>query len=193
MSLQLLIDALPPYAGDVARGLAALDRETARSPAPQSSASLAPAQLWGCVLASAHAVGTPAVLRLAEAGALEAGLSEVQREAARGAAAVMAQNNVYFRAIELIEDPALEAQPSRLRMHAVHHPQVPSTDMHLMCLAVSAINGCGACMKSHTGALRALGVEPATQAAAVRVGALVNAACRVLASHPPLYGEGQPA
>lgn len=183
MLLQPLIDLMPNHARDVARGLAVLERETA----------LSPVQLWSCVLASAHAVGTPVVLRAAEAAALEAGLSEVQRTAARGAAAVMAQNNVYFRAIDLMEDAALEVEPSRLRMQVTHRPEVPAADMHLMCLAVSAINGCGACMKSHAGDLKALGVGASAMTAALRVAALVNAASRVLASSPPPCGEGPPA
>jgi len=172
MLLQALIDALPDYARDVARSLAALEDE----------AALSPAQLWGCVLASAHAVGTPSVLRAAEAAALAAGLSETARETARGAAAVMAQNNVYFRAVDLMDDPVLEAEPTRLRMNTVRRPDVPATDMHLMCLAVSAINGCGACLKSHAQELHVLAARPATLAGALRVAALINAAGRVLAA-----------
>ncbi|MGA0602575.1 carboxymuconolactone decarboxylase family protein [Caulobacter sp. KR2-114] len=186
MLLDSLIQALPPHARDVARGLTALEAETV----------LSAVQLWGVVLASAHAVGTRAVVEIAERAAAQAGLGETARAAARGAAAVMAQNNVYFRAIELIGDPVLEAEPSRLRMNTVHRPAVAAVDMHLMCLAVSAINGCGACMRSHVDALKALDARPPTLAAALRAAALIHAASRVLAANdgaPPLHGEGQPA
>ncbi len=83
MSLTVLIEALPPYGRDIGRNLEVLIADEA----------LAGAAKWGCVLACAHAVGTGAVVRAAEAACRER-LTEVEAEAARTTAAVMAMNNV---------------------------------------------------------------------------------------------------
>lgn len=172
MRLSVLIDALPPYARDVARNLAALEGERA----------LTAQQLWGAVLASAHAVGTPAVVRAAEAAAADAGLSDAARDAARGAAAVMAQNNIYFRAVDLLDDPVLAAEPSHLRMSLTFKPGVDPLDFHLWTLAASAIHGCEACLRSQAATLRALGARPPVLSAALRAAALIHAAGRILAA-----------
>jgi alkyl hydroperoxide reductase subunit D len=52
---------------------------------------------------------------------------------------------------------------------------VPRADYELWCLAVSAINGCGACLDSHERALRAAGVEPETVQEAIRIAAVLQA------------------
>jgi alkyl hydroperoxide reductase subunit D len=172
MRLQVLIDALPPYARDVARNLAALEAETV----------LTGQQLWGAVLASAHAVGTPAVVRAAEAAARDAGLSDAVQDAARGAAAVMAQNNIYFRAIDLLDDPVLTAEPSHLRMSLTFKPGVDPLDFHLWTLAASAIHGCETCLRAQAATLGALGARPPALSAALRAAALIHAAGRILAA-----------
>lgn len=176
MTLAALADTLPAYAADVARNLVALEAET----------TLTPTQLWGAVLAGSMAVGTPAVIQAAETGALQAGLGERAQDGARAAAAVMAQNNVYFRAIDLMDDPVLAAEPSHLRMSVTQKPQalfgVDPLDFHLWTLAVSAINGCGACLQAQAEELRVLGARPALISAALRVAALIHAASRILAA-----------
>ena len=52
----------------------------------------------------------------------------------------------------------------------------------------SAINGCGACLDAHEGALRQHGV-PATQVqTALRIASVVHAASRIAASEAALAG-----
>jgi alkyl hydroperoxide reductase subunit D len=172
MRLSPLIDALPPYARDVARNLAALEAETV----------LSAQQQWGAVLASACAAGVPVVIRAAEAAALDAGLSPEAIAAARGAAAIMAQNNIYFRAVDLLDDPVLEGEPSHLRMGIVQKPGVDPVDFHLWTLAASAIFGCEVCLKAQAETLRRAGVGPAALSAALRTAALIHAAARTLAA-----------
>ncbi|HEX7761650.1 MAG TPA: carboxymuconolactone decarboxylase family protein, partial [Caulobacteraceae bacterium] len=110
------------------------------------------------------------------------GLSDASMIAARGAAAVMAQNNIYFRAIDLLDDPALAREPSHLRMGLIAKPGVDPLDFHLWTLAVSAIHGCEACLKAQASELRRLGASPAAITAALRTAALIHAASRVLAA-----------
>ncbi len=171
VALGALIQALPPYAADVAANLEALTEETL----------LSDQQKWGCFVASAHAVATPAALQAIEAAATEAGLSAEAKSAAKGAAAIMAQNNVYFRALALLKNQDYRALRSRLRMSLAFKPGVPMDDFDLWCVAVSAIHGCPDCLDAHEGALRGRGVSAEAVQTALRIAAVTHAVTRVLA------------
>lgn len=172
MSIEILRAKLPAYARDIAVNLAVLAEETV----------LTDQAKWGCFVASAHAVGEPQALRAVEAAARAAGLSAQAFEAARAAATVMAMNNVYFRALHLMTAPDYRGLPSRLRMNRLSDPGVPAVDYELWCVAVSAINACGACLDSHEAELRRRGVAPLQIQTALRIAAVVNAAARALAA-----------
>ena len=173
MSIEALRAQLPAYARDLGTNLSILAEETVLSDQAR----------WGCFVASAHAVGEPESLAAIDVAAREAGLSHAAFEAARTAAAIMAMNNVYFRALHLMEAPEYKALPSRLRMNRLaHHPGVETVDYELWCVAVSAINGCGACLDSHEAELRGRGVQPIQVQAALRIAAVVSAVARVLAA-----------
>jgi alkyl hydroperoxide reductase subunit D len=169
MSLDALRESLPAYARDVAQSLAALEGESL----------LSDQQKWGCYLACAHATGAPAVLKAIEAAAV---LTPAARDAAKAAAAVMAMNNIYFRALHRMQNGEYRTLPSRLRGNASLNPGVDKTDFELWCLAVSAINGCGACLDSHEAELKRRGVQPKVVQSALRVAAVINAVSRVLSA-----------
>jgi alkyl hydroperoxide reductase subunit D len=171
MALEALAAALPPYAADIAANLKALTEETL----------LSEPQKWGCFVASAHAVATPVAVQAIERAADAAGLSANALTAARGAATVMAQNNVYFRALALMKNPEYRALRSRLRMSLVFNPGVPKDDFDLWCVAVSAIHGCPDCLDAHEGALRSRGVTAEAVQTALRIAAVTHAVSRVLA------------
>ena len=160
MALEALAASLPAYAGDLALNLASLLEE------PQLTSQ----QKWGCFVASAHAVATPAVVKAIEAAAAEAGLSDAAKTAAKGAAAIMAQNNIYFRALR-----------ARLRMKIVSNPGVERDDFDLWCVAVSAIHGCPDCLDAHESNLSQRGVDPLVTQTALRIAAVVHAVSRVVA------------
>ena len=171
MALEALAAALPPYAADVAANLTVIAAETL----------LSDQQKWGCFVASAHAVATPAALQAIEAAAAAAGLSPEAASAARAAAAIMAQNNIYFRALKLLKNPDYRALRSRLRMGVTFKPGAPRDDFDLWCVAVSAIHGCPDCLDAHEGALRGRGVPAEAVQAALRIAAVVHAVSRVVA------------
>lgn len=75
-------------------------------------------------------------------------------DAAKSAASVMPMNNVYYRFVHLASNPEYKTRPARLRMNWLGNPPVDRADFELWALAVSAINGCGACMDAHEKALR---------------------------------------
>ncbi len=172
MSIDALRDVLPGYAKDLSLNLSSLASETL----------LNDQQKWGAFLASAWAVGEPQTVRAIAAAATAAGLSPEAATAAKAAAAIMGMNNVYYRALHLLHNPEYRTLPARLRMNVIANPGADKTDFELWCVAVSAINGCGACLDSHEEELKKRGVPAAQIQCALRIGAVVNAVSRVLAA-----------
>ena len=171
MSIESLRSALPDYAKDLKLNLGSLMNETI----------LTDQQKYGCLLACAHAVGQPEVVRAAEA---EAGdrLSPDARTAAKAAAAIMGMNNVYYRAVHLISNDVYGSLPAKLRMNVIAKPGVEKADFELFSMAVSAVNGCGMCLDAHEAELRKHQITSEQIQAALRIASVVNAVSRVLAA-----------
>jgi alkyl hydroperoxide reductase subunit D len=176
MSLDALRETLPAYAKDLSLNLSSLAAETL----------LTDQQKWGAFVASAHAVGQPAVVRAVEAAAIEAGLSDEALTAAKAAAAIMGMNNVYYRSVHLISNKEYATLPARLRMNVLANPGVEKVDFELWSTAVSAANGCGMCLDAHEAELKKHGVPAQQVQAALRIAAVVNAVSRVLAGETAL-------
>jgi alkyl hydroperoxide reductase subunit D len=170
MSLDALRETLPAYAKDLSLNLSSLASETV----------LSDQQKWGAFLASAYAVGVPAVVKAVEAAARDAGLSEEAATAAKAAAAIMGMNNVYYRSLHLLSNPEYRTLPARLRMNILANPGVEKVDFELWSTAVSAVNGCGMCLDSHEAELKKHGVPAQTIQTALRIAATVNAVSAVL-------------
>lgn len=171
MSLDALRETLPSYAKDLSLNLSSLAAETL----------LTDQQKWGAFVASAYALGQPAVVKALEAAATEAGLSPEALSAAKAAAAIMGMNNVYYRAIHLASNKEYGTLPARLRMNVLANPGAPKVDFELWSTAVSAVNGCGMCLDAHEAELKKHGVTAQQIQAALRIAAVVNAVSRVLA------------
>jgi alkyl hydroperoxide reductase subunit D len=171
MSLDTLRETLPAYAKDLSLNLSSLAAETV----------LTDQQKWGAFVASAYAVGTPAVVKAVEISADAAGLSAEAMTAAKAAAAIMGMNNVYYRATHLLSNKEYATLPARLRMNILANPGVDKADFELWSTAVSAVNGCGACLDAHEAELKKHGVPAQQIQAALRIAAVVNAVSRVVA------------
>ncbi|MFJ5232537.1 alkyl hydroperoxide reductase [Kitasatospora sp. NPDC088391] len=169
MALDELKAALPDYAKDLKLNLGSV---IGNSDLPEQ-------QLWGTVLACAMATRSPAVLRELEPEA-KANLKPEAYEAAKGAAAVMAMNNVYYRTLHLLSDKEYGTMRAGLRMNIIGNPGVDKADFELWCFAVSAINGCGQCLDSHEGVLRKAGVDREVVQASIKIAATVQAVAAVL-------------
>jgi alkyl hydroperoxide reductase subunit D len=169
MSLEALKTAVPEYAKDLKLNLSSLARETI----------LDDQKKWGTFLASAHAVGVPAVVRAVEAEIADT-LSPEAISAAKSAAAIMGMNNVYYRFVHLSSAKDYKTLPAKLRMNVIANPGVDKADFELWSLAVSAINGCGACIDSHEAELRRHGVSAEQIQTAVRIASTLNAIAAVL-------------
>jgi alkyl hydroperoxide reductase subunit D len=169
MALADLTQTIPDYAKDLRLNIGSLLNETL----------LTDQQKYGTLLACAHATGFAPLVAEAEAEAA-ARLSPEAVNAAKAAAAIMAMNNVYYRFTHLASNPEYRTLPARLRMNVIGSPGIEKVDFELFCLAVSAINGCGACVDSHEKVLKQHGVKTETVQASVRLASVVQAVAATL-------------
>jgi alkyl hydroperoxide reductase subunit D len=107
-------------------------------------------------------------------------------DAAKGAAAIMGMNNVYYRFQHIVENPRYTEIPARLRMNILRGHKGDPVDFELWSLAVSAINGCGKCVSSHERVLRSKGVAEDAIVAAVRIASVLSAVAGVLTIETPV-------
>ena len=105
-------------------------------------------QVWGTAVACALAARNPQLRQATlEDALLHVGPGVV--EDAKAAAALMGMNNVYYRFKHLVGRDEYAQKPARLRMQRLAQVATNKTDFELFCLAVSAINGCESCVRSH--------------------------------------------
>ena len=141
--------------------------------------ALSPAQRWGVAIASAVAARHPA-LRDAILHDARAEVGGEVIDDALAAAALMAMNNVYYRFRHLIGKESYSQMPARLRMQRIARPATNKADFELFCLAVSAINACEACIRSHESVVLQGGLSEEQVHEAVRIAAVVNGAAIAL-------------
>ncbi|MGA3099738.1 MAG: carboxymuconolactone decarboxylase family protein [Bryobacteraceae bacterium] len=169
MTLEQLLETCPDYAKDLKLNMASVLRQ----------AELTEQQTWGTALCSAMAARNS---RLTEAVLAEASLrlGAPALFAAQAAAAIMGMNNVFYRFRHLSGNPKYAVIPARLRMQAIRTHGSDPVDFELWCLAVSAINGCAACIEAHEGVLREKGVTEETILAVIRIASTIQALATVL-------------
>ena len=169
MSLQTLKDLLPDYAKDLKLNLGSLAGETL----------LNDTQKAGTFVAAAFGSRNPIVIAAINAEFADK-LSATDFTAAKGAAAIMGMNNVYYRFVHLSDSAEYGRLPAKLRMNIIGAPGTAKENFELWSLAVSAINGCGMCITAHEKVVRAAGLSAEQVQAAVRIAAVVHAVAVVL-------------
>ncbi|MEO8132149.1 MAG: carboxymuconolactone decarboxylase family protein, partial [Bryobacteraceae bacterium] len=96
-------------------------------------------------------------------------------DAAKTAAALMGMNNIYYRFLHLTSNKKYATIPARLRMNGIRTHGIEHNDFELFCTAVSAVNGCGACVEFHQQGLVERGVAEETVLAAIRIASVIHA------------------
>jgi alkyl hydroperoxide reductase subunit D len=163
MTLAELLETIPGYAKDLKLNLSSLLQQS----------ELTKDQIWGTAVASAVASRNDDLLEsvLAEAS------NQVEPaiiEAAKGAAAVMGMNNVYYRFLHLTKHEKYATMPARLRMSIIKSHGVNAGDFELWSEAVSAINGCGSCVEAHDKIVREKGISEESVLAAIRIASVIH-------------------
>jgi len=172
MSMEKLKSIIPDYGRDIRLNL---DSVLAEETAP----GLDQGQIWAVALACAYSLGSKDLVE-AVLGDGQSHLDDATREAARGAATIMAMNNVYYRAMHLMEDDELKALPAKLRMNFIGKPGIDKVNFELMSFAISALAGCGQCLSSHLNEIRKAGVSSQGAQSALRIASVFQATDRVL-------------
>lgn len=174
MSIDRLKDRLPDHARDLRINLGAIT----------SSTTLKPQQAWGIALSAAVASRNVEVV---DAIAEDARLTPEAAAAARGAASIMAMNNIYYRFQHMMGGgSAYSDLPARLRMQIIGRPGVDSVDFELWCLAASVITGCENSVRNHENMVRERGGTAEQVQDAVRIAAVIHAVALTLDSTPLL-------
>lgn len=163
--IEKLREALPEAAKDTRLNLQSVFQ----------SSSLTAEQLWGTAVASAIATRNTEVAQAVFADAQDKVDGRVIEDA-KAAASLMAMNNVYYRFRHMIGKESYATKPARLRMNWIGKPLGNKVDFELFCLAVSAINGCEMCMRSHEEVVVGGGVSEDQVHDAVRLAATIQAA-----------------
>ena len=168
MSVQELRNGLGEYAKDIKLNLGNVLSE-------EGAAGLSQSQIHQIALGSAYATKNPVIINAikAEVGAT---LSEVEVNAVKAAATIMAMNNIYYRFIHLTSDKDFGTMPANLRMNVMANPGIPKVDFELISLAISAIEGCGMCIDSHVREVVKHGVSKQGVQSSIRIAATINAA-----------------
>jgi alkyl hydroperoxide reductase subunit D len=167
MNLADLRNALPDYAKDLKLNLDSVLSAT-------GAAGLDARQLRAVALASAIAGRHAPLVAAIEAFAAEQ-LSPEEMNGARAAAAIMAMNNVYYRATHLIHNDEYGQLRAGLRMNVLANSGLDKITFELASLAVSAINGCGSCLDSHERVVREHGISAQGVQSTLKIAAVVHA------------------
>jgi alkyl hydroperoxide reductase subunit D len=178
--IEELKNALPDYAKDLKLNLGSV----------LAQPGLTDAQVWGTALAAAVASRHAGTLRAVSAEAEQRLSPEIVR-AAKGAAAIMGMNNVYYRFTHAIAGKEYGKMRAGLRMNIIASHGVSVLDFELWSLAVSAINGCAMCMESHERAVIEKGATPELVQAVVRIAAVIHAVAVTLEAEEAVPGAAQ--
>ncbi|KTD05951.1 alkyl hydroperoxide reductase [Legionella gratiana] len=172
MSIEQLKQTIPDFAKDIRLNLSNLFGNIAQT-------GLTDTQFYGVALAVAYTLKNKSIINAIKTDG-EMHLSPELEHAVKTATALMAMNNVYYRAIHLAENKELSTLPAHLRMNGMLNPGVSKVDFELFALAVSVINGCGMCISSHVRQLLEHGLDKTTVQSVLRIAAVLNASSFVL-------------
>lgn len=167
--LHLLLQTLPDSGKDLRLNVSTLWERS----------SLAPETVRTLALACALALRSP---RLTEALRAEGALPPERIQAAETAAGLMAMNNVYYRFRHLAGVEEYRTTPAGLRMSGLARPGIPKAEFELLCLAISALNACESCVRSHDKVVREGGMTSAQVLDAVRLAAALAGVATLLPS-----------
>jgi alkyl hydroperoxide reductase subunit D len=167
MDISRIKTLIPDYAKDLRLNLSSVLT-------PEGAPGLSPEQILATGLASSAAARNETLLHEIEALAADR-LDPAAANVARAAAAIMGMNNIYYRFTHLVGNDEYTRLPTKLRMNVIANPGVEKRDFELYSMAVSAVNGCGACMASHERVVRKGGISAEGVQSAIRIAAVIHA------------------
>ena len=95
-------------------------------------------------------------------------------------ASLLSANNVLYRFRHFVNKEKYNEIPARIKMNIMARPVSGKELFELISLAVSAVNGCEMCVKSHEQSLIELGTREERVFEAVRLAAVITSASKVI-------------
>lgn len=136
--------------------------------------SLNTVQTWGSALASAYFIRQPELTAAVLADAKAAALDGDHLSDAKGAAALMGMNTVYFRFRHIMHTEAYTQKAFNLRMTRMQKVATDQTHFELYSIGPAALSGCELCLKAHEAAVKKGGLNEDNVHDAVRIASVLN-------------------
>lgn len=160
-------NSLPDYAKDIRLSI---DTVLLRS-------SLDSVVARGCASAAAFATGNARLSQVIDAAIDD----RKEASAALSAAVIMAQNNVWYPYVEMVNDPVLKKLSPKLRMNAIAtHGGTSKINFEAYSLAASIVGKCHLCVKAHYENLKKEGMTIDQLRDIGRIAAVIAAASKVI-------------
>jgi len=97
-----------------------------------------------------------------------------------GCASLLSANNVFYRFRHFMNKEKYNEIPARIKMNIMAKPVSGKEFFELISLAVSAVNGCEMCVKSHEASLIELGSKEERIFEAVRLAAIITSLTKIV-------------
>jgi lipoyl-dependent peroxiredoxin subunit D len=105
--------------------------------------------------------------------AKEKGATEEEVSEAAACASLLAGNNILYRFRHFVQKEKYNQLPGRIKMNIMMRPATGKEFFELISLAVSAVNGCEMCVRSHENSLIELGSSEERIFDSIRLSAIV--------------------
>ncbi|HEY9049789.1 MAG TPA: carboxymuconolactone decarboxylase family protein [Ohtaekwangia sp.] len=112
--------------------------------------------------------------------ARQEGASPEEIAEAVACSSLLSANNVFYRFRHFVNKEKYNEIPARIKMNIMGRPVTGKEFFELISLAVSAVNGCEMCVKSHEASLIELGAKEERIFEAVRLGAVITSLSKVV-------------
>lgn len=161
--------SIPEYAKDTRLNLDAVIKRS----------SIAPELAEAIALAAAFATGNSKLWTWIHSQIAD----RKEADAALTAASIMAQNNIWYPYVEMVNDPALTGLPAQLRMNAIaSHGGTTKANFEAYSLAASIVGKCHFCVKAHYETLKTEGYSVEQLRDIGRIAAVMTSVARVVAN-----------
>ena len=114
------------------------------------------------------------------AKAKENGATDAEIADAQACASLLAANNVFYRFRHFVEKDFYTNAPARLRMNIMMNPVLGKEFFELVSLAVSAVNGCEMCVKSHEQSVLQAGSSEQRIWDAIRLASIITSLSKIV-------------
>jgi alkyl hydroperoxide reductase subunit D len=112
--------------------------------------------------------------------ATESGASAEEIAESVACASLLSANNVFYRFRHFLNKEKYNEIPARIKMNIMARPVTGKEFFELISLAVSAVNGCEMCVKSHEASLLELGSKEERIFEAVRLASVITSLSKVV-------------